>query len=229
MQTVGNIPQGLSHFIAPDFSLIAQLWPGALGIALMSFTETIAAGRAFARRGEQPPWRQDTAGKVRAFIAEMGNVGECIRLEALYEQLWNAEDELKDRCQRYELSRRQDRPYIERVLIASFIRELETIIEKRKRQIRGIVAEAEGYKPKDRITEEMIEKAKEYPIESLITSSRRGNVLCIVHEEKHPSMSLKGNRARCFSCGYYGDSIDIYMKLNGVGFVDAVRKLCAGY
>lgn len=52
VQTVGNIPQGLPRFISPDFSLILQLWPGALGIALMSFTETIAAGRAFARSGE---------------------------------------------------------------------------------------------------------------------------------------------------------------------------------
>ena len=34
--------------------LIEQLLPGALGIALMSFTETIAAGRAFARP-EDPP------------------------------------------------------------------------------------------------------------------------------------------------------------------------------
>ena len=31
-----------------------QLWPGALGIALMSFTETIAVGRAFARQTEPP-------------------------------------------------------------------------------------------------------------------------------------------------------------------------------
>jgi MFS superfamily sulfate permease-like transporter len=45
---VGRIPKGLPHITVPDFSLVAQLWPGALGIALMSFTETIAAGRAFA-------------------------------------------------------------------------------------------------------------------------------------------------------------------------------------
>jgi sulfate permease, SulP family len=35
--------------------LIAALWPGALGIALMSFTETVAAGRAFAPSGEPVP------------------------------------------------------------------------------------------------------------------------------------------------------------------------------
>ena len=46
VELVGHIPQGLPSFTAPAFFLAAQLWPGALGIALMSFTETIAAGRA---------------------------------------------------------------------------------------------------------------------------------------------------------------------------------------
>jgi high affinity sulfate transporter 1 len=52
--TVGVIPQGLPAFTMPDLSLIEQLVPGALGIALMSFTETIAAGRAFAHQGDPP-------------------------------------------------------------------------------------------------------------------------------------------------------------------------------
>jgi MFS superfamily sulfate permease-like transporter len=55
VESVGQIPQGLPSFTWPDFSLAAALWPGALGIALMSFTETIAAGRAFAQGGEPPP------------------------------------------------------------------------------------------------------------------------------------------------------------------------------
>ena len=49
VSTVGLIPQGLPKPTLPDLALAAQLAPGALGIALMSFTETIAAGRAFAR------------------------------------------------------------------------------------------------------------------------------------------------------------------------------------
>jgi sulfate permease, SulP family len=46
---VGLIPQGFPSLTMPDPALVGQLVPGALGIALMSFTETIAAGRAFAR------------------------------------------------------------------------------------------------------------------------------------------------------------------------------------
>jgi high affinity sulfate transporter 1 len=47
VQTVGRIPEGFPSLTWPDLSLLDQLWPAALGIALMSFTETIAAGRAF--------------------------------------------------------------------------------------------------------------------------------------------------------------------------------------
>jgi high affinity sulfate transporter 1 len=54
VSTVGLIPQGFPSVTMPDLALIEQLLPGALGIALMSFTETIAAGRAFARL-EDPP------------------------------------------------------------------------------------------------------------------------------------------------------------------------------
>jgi sulfate permease, SulP family len=52
---VGSIPRGLPSLQLPNFSLALQLWPGALGIALMSFTETIAAGRAFAKSDEPNP------------------------------------------------------------------------------------------------------------------------------------------------------------------------------
>jgi len=55
VELVGRIPQGLPSFTMPDLSLAERLWPGALGIALMSFTETIAAGRAFAKNEEPPP------------------------------------------------------------------------------------------------------------------------------------------------------------------------------
>jgi high affinity sulfate transporter 1 len=54
VSTVGHIPQGLPSFVVPDVMLVQALLPGACGIALMSFTETIAAGRAFAVPADPP-------------------------------------------------------------------------------------------------------------------------------------------------------------------------------
>jgi SulP family sulfate permease len=55
VQGVGRIPEGFPSLVMPDLSLVEHLWPSALGIALMSFTETIAAGRAFVAADEPPP------------------------------------------------------------------------------------------------------------------------------------------------------------------------------
>jgi sulfate permease, SulP family len=53
--TVGNIPRGLPVMVGPKFDLFLEMWPAAAGIALMSFTETIAAARAFGAPGEPRP------------------------------------------------------------------------------------------------------------------------------------------------------------------------------
>jgi len=73
VELVGHIPQGLPSLMMPDFSLISVLWPGALGIALMSFTETVAAGRAFARKGEPAP-RANT----ELIATGLANIGDAL-------------------------------------------------------------------------------------------------------------------------------------------------------
>ena len=70
VELVGHIPQGLPSFTAPSLAVVDRLWPGALGIALMSFTETIAAGRAFAKDGE--PWPQANRELLATGIANAG-------------------------------------------------------------------------------------------------------------------------------------------------------------
>jgi SulP family sulfate permease len=55
VETVGTVPGGFPAFVWPQLDLVAQMWPGAAGIALMSFTETIAAARAFSAPGEPQP------------------------------------------------------------------------------------------------------------------------------------------------------------------------------
>lgn len=53
--TVGSIPSGLPTLVWPRLDLVEEMWPAAAGIALMSFTETIAAARAFGAPGEPRP------------------------------------------------------------------------------------------------------------------------------------------------------------------------------
>ena len=55
IKTIGTIPSGLPSLVMPQVNLLEALWPAALAIALMSFTETIASGRAFARPGQNRP------------------------------------------------------------------------------------------------------------------------------------------------------------------------------
>ena len=55
VKVVGEIPGGLPTLLIPDFSLALAMWPAAAGIAMMSFTETITSGRAFAMPGEPRP------------------------------------------------------------------------------------------------------------------------------------------------------------------------------
>jgi SulP family sulfate permease len=52
--TVGAFPPGLPALSLPDWSLAGALWPAAVGIALMSFTESITAARASWVEGEPP-------------------------------------------------------------------------------------------------------------------------------------------------------------------------------
>jgi high affinity sulfate transporter 1 len=67
---VGHVPQSLPSFTLPSVALSAQLWPAALGISLMSFTETIAAGRAFAKNDE--PWPQANRELLATGLANIG-------------------------------------------------------------------------------------------------------------------------------------------------------------
>jgi high affinity sulfate transporter 1 len=73
VESVGEIPRGLPPVTVPDLALIEQLWPGALGIALMSFTETIAAGRAFAK-SEEPSIRPNQ----ELLATGLANVGGAV-------------------------------------------------------------------------------------------------------------------------------------------------------
>lgn len=81
------------------------------------------------------------------------------------------------------------------------------------------------------VSEQQIETAKAYPIEQLfgeLTAQpiRRGMTNCPFHPDKTASMSLqKYNRYKCFGCDAKGSTIDLYMGINDVDFLTAVRAL----
>ena len=55
VKLAGDIPPGFPSFSLPDLSLVRALLPAAVGIALMSFTQSIASARAFQKFGEPEP------------------------------------------------------------------------------------------------------------------------------------------------------------------------------
>ena len=52
---IGEVAGGLPEPVRPRLDLVAAMWPAAAGIALMSFTESVAAARAFSAPGEPRP------------------------------------------------------------------------------------------------------------------------------------------------------------------------------
>ncbi len=70
---IGTIPSGLPSFALPDSSLLGALWPSALGIALMSFTESSAAARAFRHHGDPLP-----DANRELFALGMANIGGSV-------------------------------------------------------------------------------------------------------------------------------------------------------
>jgi len=54
IRVVGAVPSGLPTLALPDLSIAMQLLPAALGVALMSFTESAAAARTFWGRDDAP-------------------------------------------------------------------------------------------------------------------------------------------------------------------------------
>lgn len=62
-----------------------------------------------------------------------------------------------------------------------------------------------------------------------LTFDRRGWALCPFHRDRHPSMSFKNGRFRCWSCNASGDAIDFTARLLGLDPLGAVRRLNADF
>lgn len=74
------------------------------------------------------------------------------------------------------------------------------------------------------ITPEDVLRAREYPITEFI-KSRKGMASCPFHTDKTPSMDVRKNFFHCYSCGESGDAITLAMRLEGLTFAQAIKRL----
>jgi len=104
----------------------------------------------------------------------------------------------------------------------------EVIIEAN--ELRHLTMLAKGYSPSpNTITDEMIQAARDFPVDRLIEFDRTGKAIAFCHADNHPSLSWhkSKNRVTCFPCAKSYNGIDILMKRDGCSFRDAVRQLAA--
>ena len=112
--------------------------------------------------------------------------------------------------------------------VPGLLKALEDLVIERKE-------EAEETKPKPIIrknqntrgfvTQEQIQRARSFPISKVLGNNKM--VLCPFHNDDIPSLSLDHKRGlwHCFACNRSGNVIQLVMRLEGLDFKAAVRKL----
>lgn len=92
-------------------------------------------------------------------------------------------------------------------------------INKIRKMYRNMKTETEGLN---------VEKAKAVPITEIhpFVMKRGGMTHCCFHADNTPSMKInKNNTVKCFSCGFFGDGIKLFMNLYQKTFKEAVEEL----
>lgn len=79
------------------------------------------------------------------------------------------------------------------------------------------------------ITDEMKQRALDYPVTSLIDFKDNKRAIAWCHNDNSPSLVYfaKNNKIWCPVCNKAYNSIDLLMHLEGCGYFDAIRRLCA--
>jgi len=75
------------------------------------------------------------------------------------------------------------------------------------------------------ISDEVITKARNYPVENLVEANKHHFSTCPFHEDRHPSLYSKNGYFHCFQCGFSGDGIAFVMKRDRLSFKEAVKFL----
>ena len=133
----------------------------------------------------------------------------------------------KDILQGYRCSIKDEREYLLELSKDEVAREQIYNLLKDKKDDRVKMFLPKRDIEKGKINDEMINKAKEYHIDSLIEIDRMNKALCVWHSDTQPSMKYydKTNTVYCFACNKGGDSIALYREINNCDFKTAVLEM----
>ena len=87
----------------------------------------------------------------------------------------------------------------------------------------------ERKKSEEAMERQELQKLRDLPIEGVAERLglrvERHKCLCPFHDDHTPSLTFKGNKFKCWSCGENGDSISLAEKVLGKDFLEACRWL----
>ncbi len=109
------------------------------------------------------------------------------------------------------------------------VRDLERVGAGILKRIKGYelsIAVLEGkVDEKDLVTQEMVERAKQYPIKQILEIGPNGRAKCIFHQGEDYNLDIRKNFAYCYVCGEAGDVIKVYRGKTGATFREAILAL----
>lgn len=185
-------------------------------------------------RDEEEHWRTTILPVVKqqdkAFVAE---IDPDWQRERRLEYLETQAADIQARIDRYDahgkMLRTQEVPFVERDFRMGLWNIEETYVQQEKVLSAQVRTLSQSDPDSGLLADKDIEKAREYPLDSLIDFDKRGFAVCPFHEESSASFSYwqKNNLGHCFGCLRTADSIAVVMTKERKTFPQAVRHLLA--
>jgi len=176
-------------------------------------------------RGYAEKWRKREA----EFIAEMRKADPEFCREARIGYLVDRISEHKMRIDMGRFAWEQDlknkTPVMEQ-MVKWYLSAVPYHEKKLRQYYNEFIMLMQGKEYKNGVSPEMVELARQVPIENFADVDKAGFTNCInpEHSDVHPSMLVKNRFAYCFACQFYcRDVIDFVMKLEDLTFPEAVR------
>jgi len=150
---------------------------------------------------------------------ELAEFAKKARLRYLKKQLSDAVSEFEKNREKYILAAQSG------VVAEELVPLAENLSKKINGYKREITIMEGGGNVEGVITDEMLQEAREYPIENIMEVGVNGRCKCVFHGGEDYNMDIRKNYGYCYVCGRSSDPIGIYMALHGVGFREAVLRL----